>query len=177
MSKAKWPTPHPHRIGVQWNSALGNYPSETPIHKKIHRKYVSDKNWGLGNDETSMPHRSPWISLKTVTANTKKSICSDFWISGKVSLKDRIHPKWSLVAQAATQLILGGLRCFPQKANKKSEEWTLETWKSQNSQRCAPENRRDRSGWNHLNLNGMPFGDEKDSLISMDYQWKIHGYS
>ena len=33
------------------------------------------------------------------------------------------------------------------------------------------ENRRDWYGWNPLNLNGVPCGDEKGSLRSMDYLW------
>jgi len=53
------------------------------------------------------------------------------------ALKDRITPKWSLVAPAASKLILGGARFLPQKneSHRNPEKWKMETWTSQNDEK------------------------------------------
>jgi len=78
-----------------------------------------------------------------VTGNNQNMIFHDLGISGKVT-KDRIPPKWSLVAPAAPKLILGGLRCLPRK--RKNGKLKVGIWKSRNSQRGAQENHRDWYG-------------------------------
>ena len=102
--------------------------------------------------------------LSRQTLKSRFSRFSDFWRSHwkKEYLQNdpwwpQLPRKWSFVAYGASP-------------PKKVWEMKVETWKCRNSKRCTG-HRRDWSGWNPLNLNGVPFGDEKDSLRFMDYPW------
>ena len=76
------------------------------------------------------------VSSKMSREKLNKLIFQILRVLGK-ALKDRITPKWSLVAPAASKLILGGARFLPPKneSHRNPEKWKMETWTSQNDEK------------------------------------------
>ena len=114
------------------------------------------------------------IAPRFVDNNHRKHLKSRIvliWGFLEKSLEHRMPPILPLEAPVASQT---KLKNTYQLLNLK-----IKPWKTRNSQRRARKTHRNWSGWNPLNSNGVSFGDENDSLISMDIHelsMDIHGY-
>ena len=127
---------------------------------------------------------------------TLKSQCFLIWGFLEKSLKGRIPPKWSVVAQAAPKLIIGGLFCLP-KWNKIQSEFgggggnleipkfaKMRTNKSSRLVWLKSSQLEWRAVWwrkgfpeihgSSMDIHGSPI---HNPWIPIDHQWIIHGLS